>query len=192
MSVIKIKGSSANTGDFTIQPPNGATDRTLTLPDATTTLSGNVPLGYDSWYLTANDATVGTHQLDGWTRDTSSVNAQIGSAMSESNSYWTFPSTGLWLIRWMPFFVLVSGDQVQTYMRVTTDDNATYTDVGSVVAGPGWNHGHNGTQYLFDVEDTSTHKFRFIASSIDVAAGSYLAGGSIGSTYAQFMKIGET
>ena len=192
MSVIKIKGSSANTGDFTIQPPNGATDRTLTLPDATTTLSGNVPLGYDSWYLTANDATVGTHQLDGWTRDTSSVNAQIGSAMSESNSYWTFPSTGLWLIRWMPFFVLVSGDQVQTYMRVTTDDNATYTDVGSVVAGPGWNHGHNGTQYLFDVEDTSTHKFRFIASSIDVAAGSYLAGGSTGSTYAQFMKIGET
>lgn len=34
MSVIKIKGSSANTGDFTIQPPNSATDRTLTLPDA--------------------------------------------------------------------------------------------------------------------------------------------------------------
>ena len=33
MSVIKIKGSSANTGDFTIQPPDSATDRTLTLPD---------------------------------------------------------------------------------------------------------------------------------------------------------------
>jgi hypothetical protein len=33
MSVIKIKGSSANTGDFTIQPPNSSTDRTLTLPD---------------------------------------------------------------------------------------------------------------------------------------------------------------
>jgi len=33
MSVVKIKGSSANTGDFTIQPPNSSTDRTLTLPD---------------------------------------------------------------------------------------------------------------------------------------------------------------
>jgi len=38
MSVIKIKGSSANTGDFTIQPPDSATDRTLTLPDNTGTI----------------------------------------------------------------------------------------------------------------------------------------------------------
>lgn len=49
MSVIKIKGSSANTGDFTIQPPNSATDRTLTLPDAAngTILSSesSIPLG---------------------------------------------------------------------------------------------------------------------------------------------------
>ena len=112
--------------------------------------------------------------------------------MSESNSVWTFPSTGYWLIRWMPFFVLISGDQVQTKISVTTDNLTTNTDVASVVAGPGWNHGHNGTQYLFDVEDTSTHKFRFVASSIDVAGGSFLAGGSTNNTYAQFLKLGET
>lgn len=42
MSVIKIKGSSANTGDFTIQPPDSATDRTLTLPDSDMNLSNTV------------------------------------------------------------------------------------------------------------------------------------------------------
>ena len=42
MSVIKIKGSSANTGDFTIQPPNSATDRTLTLPDKAGVIAAGV------------------------------------------------------------------------------------------------------------------------------------------------------
>ena len=60
MSVIKIKGSSANTGDFTIQPPNGATDRTLTLPDA----NGNI-------VSTGDSGTVKATMLDG---------AQTGSA----------------------------------------------------------------------------------------------------------------
>ena len=42
MSVIKIKGSSANTGDFTIQPPDSATDRTLTLPDKAGVIAAGV------------------------------------------------------------------------------------------------------------------------------------------------------
>ena len=46
------------------------------------------------------------------------------------------------------------------------------------------------SQYLFDVADTSTHKFRFIADSI--GSGSKLYGGAIGRTFAQFMKLGET
>ena len=150
--------------------------------------SVNPFLAYDSWYLTANDATVGTHQLDGWTRDTSSNVTQIGSAMSESNSIWTFPTTGYWLINWVPFFDCSGSDQIQSWIRITTDNNVTTTDVANLVATA--HIGNAMTQYLFDVEDTSTHTFRFIAASI--GSGSRLYGGATSRTYAQFMKLGET
>ncbi len=40
MSQVKISGNASGTGIFTIASPNGNTDRTLTLPDATTTVVG--------------------------------------------------------------------------------------------------------------------------------------------------------
>jgi hypothetical protein len=57
MSLIKLQGNASGTGAFTIAAPNGNTDRTLTLPDATGTMynqgnivgtvsqSGGVPTG---------------------------------------------------------------------------------------------------------------------------------------------------
>jgi hypothetical protein len=40
MSLIKLQGNASGTGALTIAAPNTNTDRTLTLPDATTTLVG--------------------------------------------------------------------------------------------------------------------------------------------------------
>ena len=40
MSSVKIQGNPSGTGIFTIASPSGNTDRTLTLPDATTTVVG--------------------------------------------------------------------------------------------------------------------------------------------------------
>ena len=192
MSQIKLTPNASGTGVLTIASPNTNTDRTITLPDATTTLSATLPLAYDIWYLTADDTTIGTHQIDGWTRNTTTDVTRIGGAMSESNSVWTFPSTGYWLIRFFPYFDLASGDQVQTFYRMTKDDNVTTFDVASMNAGPSQGDGQKASEYLFDVEDTSTYKFRFIAASIDAAAGSRLYGGSAFRTYAIFMKMGET
>ncbi len=53
MSLIKLQGNASGTGAFTIAAPNGNTDRTLTLPDATGTFvtadaSGNVGIGTSS------------------------------------------------------------------------------------------------------------------------------------------------
>ena len=151
--------------------------------------SVNPFLAYDTWYLTADDTTgPQLHQVDGWTRATTSNITQIGSAMSESSSIWTFPSTGYWLITWAPFFDCNGTDQIQTWMRFTTDDNVTYSDLANLVATE--HIGNAMSQYLFNVEDTSTHKLRFIAESIH--SGSRLYGGSVGRTYATFMKLGET
>jgi hypothetical protein len=192
VSKIRLTPNASGTGTVTLTVPSTSTDRTITLPDATTTLSANMPLGYDMWYLTADDTTVGTHQIDGWTRNTTTDVTRIGGAMSESNSFWTFPSTGYWLIRFFPYFDLASGDQVQTYFRMTKDDSVTTFDVANMNAGPSQGDGQKASEYLFDVENTSTHKLRFIAASIDAAAGSRLFGGSAFRTYAIFMKMGET
>ena len=150
--------------------------------------SVNPFLAYDTWYLTANDTTVGSHQVDGWTRDTTSNITQIGSAMSESSSVWTFPSTGYWQIIWKPFFSCNGTDQIATSISITTDNLSTNTTVASLVATG--NIGDGYLTYLFDVEDTSTHKFRFLASSI--GSGSNLYGGAANRTTAIFMKLGET
>jgi len=47
MSIVKIQGDASGTGEFTLASPNGNTNRTITLPDATGTLdrtnrAGNV------------------------------------------------------------------------------------------------------------------------------------------------------
>ncbi len=38
MSIVKIQGNASGTGEFTLASPNGNTNRTITLPDATGTL----------------------------------------------------------------------------------------------------------------------------------------------------------
>jgi len=86
MSVIKIKGSSANTGDFTIQPPNGATDRTLTLPDA----NGNI-------VSTGDSGTVATAMI---------ANANITAAKLDSAQTGTAPIFGV--RAWVHFDCLAS------------------------------------------------------------------------------------
>ena len=71
MSVIKIKGSSANTGDFTIQPPDSATDRTITLPDVAngTILSteSTVPPKVPMFMVELSDSNVQQVTLNTWT-----------------------------------------------------------------------------------------------------------------------------
>ena len=47
MSGIKVKGNAAGTGNITIEAPNTNTDRTITLPDDTGTLSTFVGAGLD-------------------------------------------------------------------------------------------------------------------------------------------------
>jgi phage-related tail fiber protein len=71
MSKVTISGNVNGTGTFTIASPNGNTDRTLTLPDATGTIAtveaASLPAGSVIWfaanaaptgYLKANGATV--------------------------------------------------------------------------------------------------------------------------------------
>jgi hypothetical protein len=117
----------------------------------------------------------------------------IGSAMSQSSGIFTFPSTGIWLIKFT--YVGFGGDQTQDYIGATTEyttDNSTYA-----VANEGYNNADNN-QYvvvnlnlIFDVTNTTTHKVKF---SVTAQNNGIKAMGNTAKTLtgAVFTRLGDT
>ena len=151
--------------------------------------SVNPFLAYDSWFLNADLATNTT--VTGWTRRTTGY-LNIGSAMSVSSGDWTFPTTGIWRIELVPLYNFGANttDQASVAIVTTTDNFSSTTSVQLSIAGPTWVTGHCPVHYIFDVEDTSTHKVRYVTASL--TGGSKIAGGFATWTYVSYMKLGET
>jgi hypothetical protein len=117
----------------------------------------------------------------------------IGSAMSQSSGIFTFPSTGIWLIKFT--YVGFGGDQTQDYIGATTEyttDNSTYA-----VANEGYNNADNNQYVLvnlnliFDVTNTTTHKVKF---SVTAQNNGIKAMGNTAKnlTNAVFTRLGDT
>lgn len=189
MSEIKIEANSSGGGVYTLQSGTGSTDRTITLPDATTTLSANMPLGYDSWYL--NAAQTSNADITAWTRRTTNY-LNIGDAMTVSSGVFTFPSTGIYKIELFTLadFVAATSDQAHITIKKSTDNFSSSNNVGFLLCGPTWVAGHAHIDYMCDVENTTTHKIKFTAGGLD--SGSKFAGGQTTYTYVSFTKLGET
>lgn len=193
MSQIKLSPNASGTGVFTIDAPNSNTNRTLTLPDKSGTLvdtSENPFLAYDSWYLTANHTANAV--MSGWTRRTGDNWVNIGSAMSESSGLWTFPSTGIWRIDINPLWNAgtVTNDQSSMTIVSTKDNFSTEESIGGTILGGDWVVGHGHSNALFDVEDTTTDKVKFVTGSI--ASGNLYAGAVATYTWVSYTKLGET
>ena len=99
-----------------------------------------------------------------WERNDNTGTGFIGTAMSESSGVFTFPSTGIYLIETGLYVVRHSSNS--NYIGViinTTTDNSSYSEMAST-----YNHVENissqhscvFTNYIFDVTNTSTHKFK--------------------------------
>lgn len=195
MSKIRLTPNASGTGTVTLTVPSTSTDRTITLPDATTTLSANMPLGYDSWYLNANQTANAV--ITNWTRRPSASGyVQIGGAMTVSSGVFSFPVTGIWLIKLQLYFNFTStaNDQFQCTIRTGTSGTPD-TDIGACFeggAGAGDHIGISTTQILFDVTDTTNSVLDIVAASI--GSGNFFVGGSTSYTFTivEFMKLGET
>ena len=127
----------------------------------------------DTWYVNAGlDPQSGANVItQNWTRNTSTNNGRIGSAMTQSSGIYTFPSTGI-------YHILIEGsfwkndstsfNYLGFYIQ-TTENNSTYTTAaGNYQALPslsGATYINTSTHFVFDVVDTSTHKVRFATES---------------------------
>ena len=149
----------------------------------------------DQWRITSDfNVTSFAYVTSNWERNDSDGYGKIGTGMSELSGEFSFPSTGVYLVRsvisWYP-----SGGGTN-YNRIgihTTIDNSSYA-----ARAYSWSGVESASQYnnmsaeiLFDVTDVSTHKVKFQIGASNTrpnVRGSTDANYS----YATFIRLGDT
>ena len=157
---------------------------------------------YDQWRTTsdAEFSSSGRHYVTAnWERDDNGEFEKIGTGLSESSGVFSFPSTGKYEITWFGRYTNREGstNRAMTYIfpeiSVTTNDSS----YGVRSSGSTSNDDAGGEYYmgcqttlLFDVTNTSTHKFK---------VGQYQANGttvkgntSTQNSYIFVKKMGDT
>ena len=147
----------------------------------------------DQWRITTNTSSTGGFFItSNWERADSDGFGQLGTGMTESSGLFTFPSTGLYLIRFQVTYATSAADAVECNIT-TTVNNSSFGDA-AVTRGDSSEDTLGMTMYaehLFDVTDTSTHKVKFYAAS--VGSGTYFYGSSDKMmTGATFVRLGDT
>jgi hypothetical protein len=119
--------------------------------------------------------------------------AKIGTGMSESSGIFTFPSTGLYQVRFTGYAQCAADDNVIGYIKGTTD-NSSYDNLAVwVISGDGSTYGAaNGVmECFFNVTNTSTHKIKF--NLLSIGGGSSVAGSTTeNTTFMTFVRLGDS
>ena len=181
----------------------GASGDTISIPSGATIANSGTATGFggitmaDQWRLTADNSmsSSGNQDIDSnWERNDNSGFGQLGTGMTESSGIFTFPSTGIYLIRII--YDVIGGSQADSAVDVkinTTVNNSDYTQQTATYASMHSNgvYSVGMAEFIFDVTDTSTHKckFRYYRST----SGTILRGStSQNETHATFIRLGDT
>jgi hypothetical protein len=179
----------------TITVPSGATFNVAgTLQSGGSAITQGITMA-DQWRLTANLTTsVGQQFITAnWERNDSTSSGTIGSAMTESSGVFSFPSTGVYLIMAGGYFVEGTSTAYYAGLNITTtEDNSSYTDRVQT-----YGHVYNasehisvGLNYIFDVTNTSTHKFKLEAET--QTAVTLTGDTDKDRTWVRFIRLGDT
>ena len=124
----------------------------------------------DQWRI--DDTTVnGTGIISsGWARCNDSTFVKIGTGMSQSSGIFTFPQTGVYLVK-MTFCYSSNGISYLGVKIYGTTDGSSYTDIADSYDGSVGGNQYSGsyTEAVFDCVDTSTHKVAIYGSSASSA-----------------------
>ena len=155
----------------------------------------------DQWCLSSGfspGSNAETFINSGWARNITTPFTKIGTGMTESSGIFSFPSTGIYLIK---LKLMLSADSVdQRLMRgsvyVTTDDG-TYDKVvygmtsayGSQVSNQAYCT--SASDYMFDVTNTTTHKVKIYSSA--AASGLTVRSDAADmASHVTFIRLGDT
>jgi len=147
----------------------------------------------DQWRLTANITANANPISANLERNDTAGFEKIGTGMSVSSGYWTFPSTGLYEISCTFRGEAIANDNIVLSTWTTTDDS-TYTQQSVAIdSGDGSSTGASSasSNIFFNVTNISTHKVKFRAESI--TSGSYFNGSTdLNYTYFTFIRLGDS
>ena len=120
----------------------------------------------DQWRL--DDTSVnGTGIISsGWARCNDNTFVQIGTGMSESSGIFTFPQTGVYLVK-MTYCYSSNGISYLGVKIYGTTNNSSYTDIADSYDGSvgGSQYSAGYVEGIFDCTDTSTHKVAIYGST---------------------------
>ena len=146
----------------------------------------------DQWRVTA-DSTSGSADITAnWERNDSTGFGYLGTGMSQSSGIFTFPSTGIYLVRFI-LNRLGGSSFLASYSRIyVTTNNSSYSEVAR-------GEGQGGAsevqvlpcETIVDVTDTSNVKVKFALYGGD-SGGTMKGDSSMNKTYATFIRLGDT
>jgi len=148
----------------------------------------------DMWRITSGVTGTNSPLTSNWERVDTNGMGTIGSAMTQSSGIFTFPTTGVYRIKFQCMFSRSGAASDYNGARIyQTQDNSSYnlSSTGYV-----WFenttaiYGMTSAETIFDVTDTSTHKVKF---NVNRESSVELHGSSSSSiTFVVFDRLGDT
>ena len=151
----------------------------------------------DTWRLSSN-VTSDTLPITTWSHTATSADfqANLGSAMTVSSGYWTFPTTGYWKVEFIARIDLNGNDNLNIGIIGALYSGGSLSST-TTLAGQttGDNVGMIHTGYVFthvNVTNTSNIKVGLYANNI--ASGNYIQASSstVDYTYVTFTRLGDS
>ena len=146
----------------------------------------------DQWRLTASITTDVDPIASNLERVDDASFEKIGTGMSVSSGYWTFPSTGLYMVRTDVGCVTDEDDNVRIDVYATIDDSTYDLVARAFTGGYSGTTGNtaNTTNYV-NVTDVSNVKVSFAAGSIG-ASSYFQADTDYNFTSFTFIRLGDS
>ena len=182
MALSKIDIENMVTGELTTT--NGGT--------GATSFTAGITM-YDQWRL-SDDAT-GNHEplSANFERVDTASQSYIGSAMTQSSGIFTFPSTGIYLVSFIPVQNSNVASDYADFKIQTTTDNSSYNTMAQGFEGATTGVAHGGTilQTTVDVTDTSNVKVRFMVTQSNTS-NKIRGQSTYNRTMFTFLRLGDT
>ena len=144
----------------------------------------------NSWNCSSGFNYQSTTDITSWSEDTS---GKVGTGMSESSGIFTFPSTGIYRVRFSQSTYNIGAAEVRyigAFIRLSTNSGGSYS-----ILREQYDHINNDnactttvvTSNYLNVSNISTTRIKF---SVAAELNSTLNGGSYG-TFVEFIKLGD-
>ena len=169
------------------------TGTTVTLASGHTAVGFGAITEYDQWQLVNSTSPNTNGDLSGtWTRFDHLGATYIGTGMSVSSGIFTFPSTGLYAVKFQAFIRFSGYAGGYAYIYSTNDNGSTWDNIASM-EGQGQTNYDTANIYIeviLDIQNTSNDKVRF--RFYDEGNATLVGSNDYAPTSVTFYKLGET